>query len=81
MIDVIQGSATASYCAVNSFTGIDSIIMSVEGAAGIILSPSSAFPLPNGLTFSLRPGTFDEYEISGTMNQKCIGANGMGSDL
>ena len=72
VIDVIQGSATASYCAVNSFTGPDSIIMSVEGAAGIILSPSSAFPLPNGLTFSLRPGTFDEYEISGTMNQNVL---------
>ena len=43
--------------------------MSVEGATGIRLSPSSAFPLPNGLTFSLKPGTFNEYEISGLMNQ------------
>ena len=71
-IDVIQGSATASYCAENDFTGANSIIMSVEGAAGIIISPSSAFPLPNGLTFSLRPGTFDEYEISGLMNQNVL---------
>ena len=71
-IDVIQGSATASYCSVNEFTGLNSIIMRVEGAAGIRLSPSSAFPLPNGLNFGISPGTFNEYELSGSMNQNVV---------
>ncbi|MEN8812741.1 MAG: hypothetical protein ABF277_05460 [Candidatus Arcticimaribacter sp.] len=71
-IDVIQGSETASYCAVNDFTGPNSIIMNFEGASGIRISPSSAYSLPNGLSFGLRPGTFDEYEISGMMNQNVI---------
>ena len=71
-IDVIQGSETATYCAVNDFTGPNSIIMNFEGASGIIISPSSAYALPNGLTFGLRPGSFDEYEISGMMNQNVL---------
>ena len=71
-IDVIQGSATASYCSVNNFTNSSTIIMSVEGATGIRLSPSSAFPLPNGLTFAQIADSFDQYEISGSMNQNVI---------
>ncbi len=36
------------------------------------LSPSTAYPLPNGLSFGLVPGTFNQYEISRVMDQNVL---------
>ena len=67
-INIIQGSTTASYCSTGiSFTASDSIILEVEGAISLIEDPAN--PLPNGLDIRQVVGSFNRYEIFGTLNQ------------
>ena len=70
-INVTQGSTTASYCSTGiDFNGANAIILEFDGATSLIVDPLT--PLPNGLVFGLRAGTFDEYEITGTLNQTVL---------
>ena len=66
-LEVVAGPA-ASYCGSEDLT-LNPIILTFEGANGIVISPTSPNPLPNGLSIGLQPGFFDRFIITGTMNQ------------
>ncbi|MDB4186975.1 gliding motility-associated C-terminal domain-containing protein [Flavobacteriaceae bacterium] len=69
-ITVEQGAAeNNNVCGTSVFTGTESIILSYENALGIELSPSSPDLLPNGLVLTREVGSFNRFEISGTLNE------------
>jgi len=68
-INIVQGLAINNgVCGTSDFNGVNAIVMEYDNAFDIQLSPSSPNNLPNGLALS-RNGTFNQFEISGTMNQ------------
>ena len=70
-INVVAGSATASYCSTGiDFNGTNSITLEFEGATSLVVDPLT--PLPNGLVFGLAPGSFNRYSITGVLNQTVL---------
>ena len=69
-INIEQGAAIYNdICGTSVFTGTESIILSHEKALGIELSPTSPDLLPNGLVFNRVGGSFNRFEISGTLDE------------
>ena len=70
-ISVVQGTAlNTGVCGVSDFNGLNAIIMEFAGTTGgIQLSPTSPNALPNGLFLNPVGGVFNQYSISGNMNQ------------
>jgi hypothetical protein len=67
-ISIVQGSDVATYCGPSQdLTGPNAMILEYTNATALVVNPSS--PLPNGLSFGLRQGSFDQYELSGQLNQ------------
>ncbi|MDB9823954.1 gliding motility-associated C-terminal domain-containing protein [Flavobacteriaceae bacterium] len=70
-ITVEQGAAeNNNVCGTSVFTGTESIILSHDvNSLGIELSPTSPDLLPNGLVLTREVGSFNRFEISGTLNE------------
>ena len=67
-ISIIQGSSVTTYCGIaQDLTGSNAIVLGYSNASALVVNPST--PLPNGLSFGLQPGSFDQYAITGQLNQ------------
>ena len=68
-LEVVPGlGPAASYCGIEDLS-LNPIVLTFEGANGIIISPTSPNPLPNGLSIGLQSGFYDRFIITGTMNE------------
>ncbi len=55
-LEVVPGlGPAASYCGIEDLS-LNPIVLTFEGANGIIISPTSPNPLPNGLSIGLQSG-------------------------